>query len=781
MAIAFAMAIVASATAQAANYRMLLCAGNNGSNGFETRTNTKSAQNPAGIFNFENYCGPAPYPAGDNAFLRIAENQSGGVAGFNAYGSMSWDVSPWVSILAGGGYTREPGAFNDGWRGRFWAEGWDGSTNNILMQGTGAANSGINWSPTSTFASHLWPFGGYGDYKRFVFEMTCMREAGCDRTNVNAVDANTIVLILSDKFQTQINLTNTNGPLLSGQWTRGDQSVSFSWSDEGSGIRFERIRIDGSDRFVIDHQATGECNTGSSQAIGEFARVFQPCATASNIQRSYTFDTASLSDGAHLLQACAQDYAQYQGLNGTGGESCDQRTVRTDNSAPGKPASLQVTSGNSQRYLDSFGAKFALPPNQGSPVTKIHYEVVDAAGKAVVPEKVFSGSNPTSLSDVVGPTKAGAYSLRVWLEDQVGLVGPAATAPIPHDTIPPAAPQSLQVTAPSASRSQEGFDVRWHNVTDAGSPISLVHYQVLNAAGGVIVPTQTIAGDNPQEIQSLETPEGRGSYLLKLWLEDAEGNVGVSTTAPMTYECMRSSASSGSALTSGLGDSLTHEEVVQQGSGSIFRGKLSGAGSGIGDASICMFSRVVTKQQREFLGVAVTDANGGYEFAIPAGASRELTALYRSGSREVASRSTVQTVVHPSFGVRKRIVRNKHAARFIGSIPGPDNNRVVVVLQVKRGKGWLAFRRYRTRENGQVTVGYRFSKTNVATKYRMRLQVRNQSGYPYLQGDSDPLTLIVLPSRHRHAAARTSRRPVHCQDGDPAKVSGSSAASPGCS
>jgi hypothetical protein len=31
----------------------------------------------------------------------------------------------------------------------------------------------------------------------------------------------------------------------------------------------------------------------------------------------------------------------------------------------------------------------------------------------------------------------------------------------------------------------------------------------------------------------------------------------------------------------------------------------------------------------------------------------------------------------------------------------------------------------------------------------MRLQVRSQSGYPYLQGNSDELTLVVRPKHQR--------------------------------
>src|SRR4029077_5840293 len=81
-----ALAAAHAAPASAAQYRMLLCAGNVGSNAFGTNTNTASPQNPNGIFVMENHCGQAPDPAGDSAFLRIAENQSAGNAGPGAFG-----------------------------------------------------------------------------------------------------------------------------------------------------------------------------------------------------------------------------------------------------------------------------------------------------------------------------------------------------------------------------------------------------------------------------------------------------------------------------------------------------------------------------------------------------------------------------------------------------------------------------------------------------------------------------------------------------------------------
>jgi hypothetical protein len=745
-----AIAVVAAAQAQAGQFKMVTCAGDTGPAAYTTQTNTVSAQNPGGIFDFANYCGgQGGDPPGNSAYLRISENQSGGNAGEGAYGRMVFETPWYVHFKAAGGYTRQPNAFNDGWRARFWGLDFSSNGTIYLNQGAGLSNSGTQWASSNTFGPHLWPFGGYLDFHHFFYELYCQRPGGCDRTNYNATDANGFVFILNDDSDSELYLTSTTSPLLQGAWVRGPQWMSWYVHDSGSGLRDERVSIDGSQRYLIDYQALGQCNPTSSQTNGEFARSFQPCPPGP-YDHSWTLDTASLPDGSHGLSVCSQDYGQYQGLNGTGGQTCDTRTIFVDNNPPGAPAGLEVTSANSARYLDHFGTHWTLPPNSGSPVAKVHYNIVNASGNVVVPEQTIAGTNLSQLSSIGGPSQAGDYRLKLWLEDSVGLVGPASTAPIPHDTTPPAAPQEIAVTPPITSRATQGFDLRWHNVVDGGSPIGAVHYELLNAGGGVVVPAQTVKGDNVQAIQNLETPQQRGSYTLRMWLEDGEGNVGVPTTAPLAYECMRSDVSGGTGLSSGLGAKGVAEEVVQQGSGSTLRGKLTGASGGVGDAPVCVFSQVTTKQSREFLGVAVTGPDGGYQFAIAAGASRDLTALYRSGSREVSSHAAIQTVVHPTFGVYRKVVYNKHSAQFTGSIPGPDNNHVEVVLQVKRGKGWLAFHRYNTREGGKFTVGYKFNKTKVATKYLMRVQVRSQSGYPYVQGNSSNLTLIVLPRAPRH-------------------------------
>jgi hypothetical protein len=734
--------------AKAGFYQMVRCAANTGANGYVVETNTASPQNPGGIFDFPNNCGPGPFPAGDQAWLRINENQAAGNAGNGAFGRASWTVSPFVAIRAAGGYTRQPNAFNDGWRARFWAEGADGSApHNILMQGSGVSGGGIFWGTTSTFGSHLWPFPTYGYYRRFVYELACVRSAGCDRANFNATDANTFILTLSDESNSHVAFNGAT-PFMNGWWVSGHQASTYAWSEFGSGIAFEALAVDNVDKFAVDYIAAGQCNRDFWGGVGEFARDFQVCPTIPNVDRSITLNTAEFTDGAHQMRVCTQDYGQRIGVAGTGGYSCDSRVIYTDNTPPGAPAGLEVMSANPARYLDNFGAHWSLPPNSGSPIVNIHYNVINAAGDVVVPQQTVSGTNLSVLPTIAGPEKTGDYRLKVWLEDAVGFQGPASTTPIPRDTTPPAAPQSISVAAPDKSRTAEGFDLKWRNIVDTGSPISAMHYEVLSADGRSVVPRKTVAGQNVETVSDLETPAEGGQYTLRMWLSDAEGNQGAAVAVPLSYECVRSETKAGDALSSGMGAQESQTEVVHEGTGSTVRGTLRAAdGRGIGPVPVCIFSRVVTDQQREFIGLAITAADGTYKFPVQPGASRELIAVHRRDHRELVSRASIQTIVHPTLKARKKVIYNKHAVRFFGEIPGPHNDRVVVVLQAKVGKGWSAFRRYRTRGDGKFSASYRFRRTFQKRKYVMRAQVRETVGYPYLQGNSKRLQLLVLPKK----------------------------------
>lgn len=746
-----AVAFAGTGRASAAYYKMVACSADNGAPPYELATNAPE------VFQVLNDCGgQGGDPPGESAFLRIHENQDAPhTVRQGAYEDVYFNAPSSVHFKAAGGFTREPYQFAEGWRARFWIAEQNGTTTQIMSQGK-EATSGGQLPSSNVFGPHIWPEGGYLDFNRFVFELECVRANRCEAAGNNAADLNGIVFILSDDSPSQPEFTQTESPLLSDHWVRGNQDITFNVSDAGSGIRYERVYVDGDEIWHLDHGA--ECATSVTPSNGEWARSYSPCPTGGPWARSVAFNTAAFKDGSHTVQVCTQDFAQFQGLNGTGGQTCTSRTIATDNAAPAAPTGLSIVTPNPARYLSHFGAQFTLPPNEGSPITKVLYDVVDGAGNVVAPTQEYSAVNPTSIPTIVGPEKAGEYFLRVWLEDEVGLVGPPASVPIPHDTTPPAAPQDLTAVAPKSPKGAAGFDVTWHDITDSGSPIDAAHYRILDPEGATVVEEQTVDGEDIEAIKELETPHESGGFTLQVWLEDEEGNVGAPTSVPLVYECVRDTADAGAALSSSIGPEGAGTRIVRQGGGGLLQGRLVNTnGEPVAGAPICVFSQVVTEQVKKFLGVAVTGADGSWEFAVKAGATRDLTVDYRSQDREIDNKVTLVTRVHPTFEVESAVVRGRNVARFRGTVPGPDNEDVQVVLQARKGEGWIVFRRLSTGKEGNYAGSYRFNKTTAPTEFVMRAEVQKQPGYPYASGTSEESTLIVYPQKEHSSAGGSGK------------------------
>jgi hypothetical protein len=343
----------------------------------------------------------------------------------------------------------------------------------------------------------------------------------------------------------------------------------------------------------------------------------------------------------------------------------------------------------------------------------------------------------------------GDYRVEVWLSDEEGNVGAPASMPAPRDTTPPAAPQFLSVAAPKTARSAQGFDLRWHNIVDAGSPINAAHYQVLGGDGRVVVQAKSVLGENPEAIPSIDVPEQPGAYQLRLWLSDAEGNAGAPVTAPLSYECVRSSVPGGTSISAGFGPDGSREAKVEQGQGAFLQGTVRGPQGGVGKASVCVFSRIATKGDLDFLGTALTDTNGNYRFGTGPGPSRAFEAVYRPDQRQIGAEAVLKTRVHPTLTIPKRKLRNKQYIRFVGDVPGPDARGVLITIQVKSGKGWRVMRRFATDASGHYDVRYRLNKSNPGTEYVFRAQVRGQPEYSYEPGDSETVSVWIVDKRAR--------------------------------
>lgn len=176
------------------------------------------------------------------------------------------------------------------------------------------------------------------------------------------------------------------------------------------------------------------------------------------------------------------------------------------------------------------------------------------------------------------------------------------------------------------------------------------------------MPAKTVGGDNPEAVESLEAPNDRGGFNLKLWLTDAEGNVGAPVSVPLSYDCVRSTVGGGQQLSADLDGAA--DKLVDQGQGATLRGELHGAGGDIAGAPLCVFSQVTGDGERQFLGIAITGSRGDYRFAIAAGPSRTISAVYRAGQRQIAAASTLRTRVKPTLRAARQIVRTGEAAHL---------------------------------------------------------------------------------------------------------------------
>lgn len=199
-------------------------------------------------------------------------------------------------------------------------------------------------------------------------------------------------------------------------------------------------------------------------------------------------------------------------------------------------------------------------------------------------------------------------------------------------------------------------------------------------------------------------------------------------------------------LTAGLDGEWENPAVVDQGNGGLLSGSLIGS-SGVPGAFLCVFSRVQSRDESSLLGIAVTDPNGDYRFAVPPGPSRTFTVLLRSPDGRLSTEAVLKTRVRPSLRAQPDRIQGDGFVRFSGRIPGPDNRPVTVVLQASalHGSRWLDFRHASTQLGGRFSMRYFFRQTERPITYLIRAQVLGAPGYPYEAGISREIRLRALP------------------------------------
>ncbi|MFL5780192.1 MAG: hypothetical protein ACJ760_02660 [Thermoleophilaceae bacterium] len=115
----------------------------------------------------------------------------------------------------------------------------------------------------------------------------------------------------------------------------------------------------------------------------------------------------------------------------------------------------------------------------------------------------------------------GPHELRVEAVDAAGNVG-RLTRTFATDNTAPNLPDGVAVDGGEGWRSVNGFRLAWQNPASV-APVEVAHYELCPASGGACTVGERRA-DGVSAIADLRVPEP-GDYTVRVWLEDAAGNV----------------------------------------------------------------------------------------------------------------------------------------------------------------------------------------------------------------------------------------------------------------
>ena len=555
--------------AHASYYKMLLCAGNVGSNGFTPRPTPPARRTPAASSSSRITAAPPPTQPATTPSCGSPRTSHRRQRRRQRLRRHLLDRAALGPIVAGGGYTREPNAFNEGWRGRFWAEGYDGCTNNILMQGSGVANGslgGIGWADLDLLLSpvalrrlrQLPPLRLRADLR----PPGRLRPHQLQRRRCQHPDPHP-----QRHCPSHINFTSGGSPLLSGEWVRGPQNVTWNIVRPrlGPALRAapRRRRPALPDRLrAATATSTARPAAASSPATSSPARPADPGAAPTPSTPS------SLSDGAHTVQVCAQDYGQSAGpqrhRRGKLRPAHDphrQHRPRRARAASTSPAPTRPAT------CDHFGASWSLPPNSGPPDREgpLRRRQRGRQRRHARDSHLRDQPDRAHRASKARQRQATTASASGW-RTQSASPGRRPRAPIPHDTTPPAAPQGLSVTAPRPRRAAP----RASTCAGATSPTP-ARRSTPPTTRCSTAPARSSCRPRPspattsRRSPNLEAPERRGNYKLRLWLPDEEGNVGAPVSAPLAYDCMRSPVPGGTQLSAALGGQRSPDRAAGPG------------------------------------------------------------------------------------------------------------------------------------------------------------------------------------------------------------------------
>jgi len=172
---------------------------------------------------------------------------------------------------------------------------------------------------------------------------------------------------------------------------------------------------------------------------------------------------------------------------------------------------------------------------------------------------------------------------------------------------------------------------------------------------------------------------------------------------------------------------------------------LTTAGQPVGDAPVCVAAQTnLPGAPLRVVGELNTGGSGVFSHRLAPGPSRTIYFIHRVLGGAVYDAVTITVRVPVRVHVQHRTLHNGQVMTWTGHLPGPVPPGLLALMQVSRGSYWQTFEQVAVAPKGGWIGRYRFRLTTGVQRYRFRLLVPHQAGYPYAANASAPFTETVI-------------------------------------
>jgi hypothetical protein len=262
-----------------------------------------------------------------------------------------------------------------------------------------------------------------------------------------------------------------------------------------------------------------------------------------------------------------------------------------------------------------------------------------------------------------------------------------------------------------------------------------------------------LAASNSYTFNTAVLPDG--THDIRLAMTDIAGNRTLSK--PVTVRIRNHARANGANATRdarlrvGFDHRRRHTYTTRFGGRPLITGTLTRSdGTPIRDAVVRIRSRTArANAPYRGAGHATTDAGGRFRYRVHRGSSRRFRVVYRAFDLDPAPAAAgdLRLDVHAgvTLHISPRSVRNGHRIVFRGRLKGgPGRAGTLVTLQELSPKP-LTFKTVHADRHGHFKAAYRFRYTYRLSRFRFRAVAQHQAGYPYLDGASRTLGVLVRP------------------------------------